>query len=35
MKLKSILMGAAFVAALTPMAANAGRGSDGHVNIFY
>ncbi len=35
MKLKPILMGAAFAAALAPMTANAGRGDAGHLNIIY
>ena len=35
MKLKSILLGAAAAFALSPVAANAERGSDGHVNIIY
>jgi peptide/nickel transport system substrate-binding protein len=35
MKIKSILMGAAAAMAFAPMAAQAGRGDDGHVNIIY
>ena len=35
MKLKSLLLGAAAAFALSPVAANAERGSDGHVNIIY
>ena len=35
MKLKSLLLGAAAAFALSPVAANAERGSDGHVNIVY
>ncbi|MGR3659853.1 MAG: peptide ABC transporter substrate-binding protein [Paracoccaceae bacterium] len=35
MKFKSVLLGAAAAFALSPMAVNAERGSDGHVNIIY
>ncbi len=35
MKLKSLLLGAATALALAPMAAQAGRGDSGHLNIIY